>query len=115
MVTECDSVLLEVKTDGNPTPTVAWYYENQKLLPNAFIEITSKNNIHTLKIPETVLDDEGMYTCIATNIAGEVTTETEVFVDEIDVSTNVKTSKSEPELPNQDITDLDIISNLTNS
>ena len=82
IIIEGDELILEVETDGEPPPVIAWYFDDQNLLPNQFIEISSKQNNHTLRISETVLDDEGVYKCVASNAHSKVSVETEVLVDE---------------------------------
>jgi Immunoglobulin I-set domain. len=72
---------LEVKTFGSPC-NVAWYYEGKKLLASDFMQITSKGDTHELKIPETMLDDEGVYSCVVSNESGKDETEADVFIDE---------------------------------
>lgn len=78
---EGDKLVLEVKTSVADV-TVAWFYEGQKLLPSEFMEISSKGSLHKLVVPETVLDDEGVYSCIVENEAGKDDCEAEVYIDE---------------------------------
>ena len=93
---EGDAVSFEVKVDGTPTPTVKWYTEVGE-------EIPEKGRLHcspdgTFAIDKVILDDEGIYKCVAANEAGDVSCQVELFVDdqkpsddieEISVSENV--------------------------
>lgn len=78
---EGEKLVLEVKS-SQADAKVAWFFEGQKLLASDFIEISSKGNVHTLVIAETVLDDEGVYSCVVENEAGKDETEAEVYIDE---------------------------------
>jgi len=73
---------LQVEVIGNPKPNVEWFFEDRKVTANKFIKITENDTIHTLFIKETVLDDEGVYQCTATNKVGQVCIESEVYIDE---------------------------------
>lgn len=75
-----DSVSFEVKVDGTPTPTVKWNNEEGE-------EIPETGRLHCLPdgtfiIDKVILDDEGLYKCVASNEAGEVSCQVELFVDE---------------------------------
>lgn len=77
---EGGNVSLEVKVDGKPTPTVKWYNEEGD-------EIPETGHLHclpdgTLVIDKVILDDEGLYKCVASNEAGDVSCQVELFVDE---------------------------------
>ena len=52
---------------GNPHPTITWYKGNV----SSRSTLMDTNNI--LQFPETVLDDDGWYTCFAENFLGNVT------------------------------------------
>lgn len=80
---EGDKLTMEVQTEGTSCK-VAWFYEDKKLLPSDFMQIVSDGDIHKLLIPETVLDDEGVYSCVVSNELGSDETEADVFVDELD-------------------------------
>lgn len=64
----------------------------------------SDGDVHKLLIPETVLDDEGVYSCSVTNELGKDETEADVFVDEIDdqadggAVADAKVSNKKPEI-----------------
>ena len=101
---EGDKLTLEVHTEGTSCK-VAWYYEGKKLLGGDFMLIMSDGDVHKLIIPETVLDDEGVYSCVASNELGKDETEADVFVDEVDdqadggaTATDTKVSNKMPEI-----------------
>lgn len=83
---EGGSASFEVKVDGLPTPTVIWYTEQEE-------EIPERGHIRclpdgTLVIENAELDDEGIYRCVASNKAGEVSCKVEVFVEKAIPSIN---------------------------
>ena len=66
---------------GNPKPTVSWYLEDQPLKETEFLKITARGEWHKVSIDEILIDDEGIYKCVAENYLGVVETETEVLVE----------------------------------
>ena len=78
---EGGNATFEIQVDGIPTPTVRWYTEEEE-------EIPERGHIRclpdgTLVIDKAELDDEGIYKCVASNKAGEVSCKMELFVDEV--------------------------------
>ena len=94
-VIEGDPLKLEVKVDGDPTPTVAWYYGDKKLKSSEFIRISGKKITHKLEIDEAFLEDEGFYKCVAKNEFGSDKTETEILVDQREEDTKPEPEKEE--------------------
>ena len=66
---------------GNPKPTVTWYFEDKPLQETDFLRITSKGEWHKIEFDEILIEDEGVYKCVAENDLGIVETETELLVD----------------------------------
>ena len=62
---------------GNPHPTITWYKGNETS-PSTMI-----NTSNILNFPETVLDDNGWYTCFAENFLGNVTVTVELRVGKL--------------------------------
>ncbi|XP_040264776.1 hemicentin-1 isoform X1 [Bufo bufo] len=66
-----DSVILPCEVKSVPPPFITWAKEAQLISP-----FSQRHNIHpsgSMKIFETRVMDTGTYTCVATNIAGNVT------------------------------------------
>ncbi|XP_073439014.1 hemicentin-1 [Dendrobates tinctorius] len=66
-----DSVILPCEVKSVPPPFITWAKETQLISP-----FSQRHNIlpsGSMKIFETRVTDTGMYTCVATNIAGNVT------------------------------------------
>lgn len=62
---------------GNPPPEINWTLDTLPLEPNsrlAIENVVSKDGhtVSTLKLPSTVVEDGGVYTCVAGNIHGKV-------------------------------------------
>ncbi len=77
---EGDNVSFEVKVDGTPTPTVKWYNEEGDQIPKTGRQHCLPDG--TLAIDKVIIDDEGLYKCVASNEAGDVSCQVELFVDE---------------------------------
>jgi hemicentin len=64
---------INVKLSGVPTPKIQWFKNGQPVvIDNKRIKAVEKDGLCTLIIPNTQLDDKGVYTLKATNKGGEV-------------------------------------------
>ncbi|XP_028920607.1 leucine-rich repeat and fibronectin type III domain-containing protein 1 [Ornithorhynchus anatinus] len=77
-VTEGQAVSLKCRAVGDPEPTVHWIAPDGKLLHNTTRTAVYANG--TLDLLITTLQDSGVFTCIASNAAGEATAPVEVGV-----------------------------------
>ena len=80
-ITEGDKAVLTVRVIGQPTPTVVWYIDDEPIHPDERISLESEGDKHQLIINEAVLDDEGMYKCVAKSEAGKAICEVELLVE----------------------------------
>ena len=78
---EGDPFSLQIQVAGNPKPTVAWYFEDKPLQETDFMRITSKGEWHKIEFDEILVEDEGIYKCVAENELGVAEAETELLVD----------------------------------
>ena len=76
-----DPFSIQLQVLGNPKPKVIWYFENKPLEETEFMKITSKGEWHKVEFDEILVEDEGMYKCVAENELGVAETETELLVD----------------------------------
>ncbi|XP_019615652.1 PREDICTED: WAP, Kazal, immunoglobulin, Kunitz and NTR domain-containing protein 2-like [Branchiostoma belcheri] len=83
MVREDDNITLECLVSGVPTPTVFWLKQGDDdniLGPGNSFHHLEVSEIGTLTISYIQLEDEGNYTCMAVNVAGDISVEFPVKV-----------------------------------
>ena len=61
---------------GDPTPRYQWTKDDSPVIPNAALE----NNDKTLQLTNIDSKNDGIYTCLAVNDAGDVSTSSNVTV-----------------------------------
>ena len=69
-VTEGSNVALECRVSGDPTPTVAWFY-NSVQVPNSGAQHITQASNYSLLFSPVQSSDRGQYVCQATNAAGQ--------------------------------------------
>ena len=83
-VTENDKVVLRCSVAGNPVPDLKWFNEKKEEIPEkGRVRHETKDGYSSLIIDDADLNDEGIYTCVASNPSGEVSTTVELLVDEV--------------------------------
>lgn len=80
-ITEGDKAVLTVRVIGQPTPNVVWYIDDEPIHSDERISLESEGEKYQLIINEAVLDDEGMYKCVAKSEAGKAICEVELLVE----------------------------------
>ena len=72
-VTEGDAVQFDARVDGYPVPAVQWFKGISKLKSDGRIEFKENpdENLFSLEICDTQLEDAGMYKCEASNQGGK--------------------------------------------
>ena len=83
-VTEGEEAELKVCVIGNPTPTVEWFKGSDKIEKDDryVIGADEDEEVYTLTIKETGLEDAGSYKCVASNEEGKVTCKVALAVKE---------------------------------
>uniref|UniRef100_A0A8C3KHR4 Ig-like domain-containing protein n=1 Tax=Calidris pygmaea TaxID=425635 RepID=A0A8C3KHR4_9CHAR len=56
-----------------PTPKIHWFFNSMKLTPSMDCKLVFAGNDHSLILPYVGMQDEGEYTCVASNVHGETT------------------------------------------
>ncbi|XP_028301363.1 hemicentin-1 isoform X2 [Gouania willdenowi] len=77
-VIEGDDVILPCDVTSVPLPTINWAKEKQLISP--FSPRHTQLSSGSMKITETRVSDKGLYVCVATNIAGNLTLSIELSV-----------------------------------
>ena len=71
--TEGQELVIECTVEGTPTPDVEWMKDNRPLVgsddSSIFISI-SDNGVARVRIEGATEDNNGQYTCTASNVAG---------------------------------------------
>nr|XP_009506084.1 PREDICTED: titin-like [Phalacrocorax carbo] len=68
-----DVARLSVTVTGSPTPKIRWFFNSMKLTPSLNCKLVFAGNDHSLILPYAGLQDEGEYTCVASNVHGKTT------------------------------------------
>lgn len=72
-VCQGDVARLSVTVIGSPTPKVQWFFNSVKLMPSMDCKLVFDGNEHSLILPYADEQNEGEYTCVASNVHGETT------------------------------------------
>lgn len=54
-------------------PQIQWYKGDQPIKPSKYFQMGKEGDTYTLRITEVFPEDEGIYKCVASNQAGQVT------------------------------------------
>lgn len=76
-----DPVKFQTQAQGNPSPVITWFKDDEPLeIDNNRIKEFKENDIFTLLILETVAADSGCYECVAENAYGKAYTRSQLVV-----------------------------------
>lgn len=76
------TVHFECKVVGVPRPQITWFRQTAICKPSQDFQMYyDEDNVATLVIREVMLEDAGMFTCVAKNAAGFATSTAELFVE----------------------------------
>lgn len=67
---EGEQVRFEVEVRGDPAPTVSWYRDGELIRDSPDFQIFTEANRSLLYISEVFMEDQGLFTCTASNAAG---------------------------------------------
>uniref|UniRef100_A0ABM5ERC4 Leucine-rich repeat and fibronectin type III domain-containing protein 1 isoform X2 n=2 Tax=Pogona vitticeps TaxID=103695 RepID=A0ABM5ERC4_9SAUR len=101
-IMEGQSVSLKCKAVGDPEPSIHWIAPDGKLIHNT-TRLTVYDN-GTLDVLITTLKDNGIFTCIASNAAGEATAQVEICIVPLPLLVNNTGHMKEPDPGSSDIT-----------
>lgn len=80
-VKEGERLKLDTKVTGKPQPKVEWFKDDKKITDDKRIQTSYDGQNCILKISPAVLEDKGIYKCVATNEVGSTTLSTDVGVN----------------------------------
>jgi hypothetical protein len=69
-ITDGETLVLECSVNGDPDPQITWSKNGKKISSSEIIDLKYRSGNATLKINEVFPEDEGEYTCTATNSVG---------------------------------------------
>ncbi|XP_029427894.1 leucine-rich repeat and fibronectin type III domain-containing protein 1 [Rhinatrema bivittatum] len=101
-IMEGQAVSLKCKAVGDPDPSIHWIAPDGKLIHSTTRAIVYENG--TLDILITTLKDNGVFTCIASNAAGEAMAPVEVNIVPLPLLVNNTNHMKEPDPGSSDIT-----------
>lgn len=65
------TVKMESRVSGSQPLTVSWYKENQEIFNSDKYQVSFQNNLAVLSIQDSSSSDTGLYSCTASNEAGQ--------------------------------------------
>lgn len=75
-----EAAQLSCQIVGRPLPDIKWYRFGKELVQSRKYKMSSDGRTHTLTIMTEEQEDEGVYTCMATNEVGEVETSSKLLL-----------------------------------
>lgn len=69
------------EVQGDPRPDIKWFLEDEEIKPEADIVIEYEGTKCRLAVAESFPEDQGKYTCIASNLNGEASSSCQVTVN----------------------------------
>nr|XP_033803021.1 striated muscle preferentially expressed protein kinase isoform X2 [Geotrypetes seraphini] len=93
-----ETVRFAVVVEGKPLPDILWYKDEALLAESSHFTFVYDDNECSLVILNTTEEDSGVYTCIAKNLAGEVSCKAELMVRSVKSDADVTTEETEESL-----------------
>ncbi|XP_043915889.1 leucine-rich repeat and fibronectin type III domain-containing protein 1-like protein isoform X2 [Protopterus annectens] len=101
VVMEGEGASLKCKAIGDPAPSIHWVSPEGKLVSNSSRTVSFENG--TLELHISTVKDNGAFTCIASNAAGEATANVDLTVNPLPHLANRTNLVKEPETGPSDI------------
>lgn len=80
-VKENEELSAELKIKGKPKPEVTWFKDEKPLRDTTNLKLTSRGDVHKIRIPIAKPEDAGTYKCEAKNDVGSTSKSFEVKVE----------------------------------
>lgn len=79
-INDGDKLLLTCHVKGDPEPQITWAKNGKLISSSDIMDLKYKNGVATLTIHEVFPEDEGIFTCTATNSISAVETKCKLTV-----------------------------------
>ncbi|XP_038047057.1 myosin light chain kinase, smooth muscle-like isoform X3 [Patiria miniata] len=70
-IKEGELAVFQCRVEGTPKPTIAWTVDGREIKESKYFKMTTEGTLVKLTITEAFPEDEGEYSCIASNTAGQ--------------------------------------------
>lgn len=90
-----DQLVLSCQVKGDPEPQITWSKNGKSISSSDIIDLKYRNGVATLTINEVFPEDEGLFTCTATNSISAVETKCKLTVKPIDKNSAKRQTGSE--------------------
>lgn len=88
------TVTMESRVSGSQPLTVTWFKDNSEIYGSDKYDVSFQNNLATLSVRDTLSSDSGVYTCTATNEAGQASCRVSLNITGTSMSVNLHQSFS---------------------
>lgn len=88
------TVKMESRVSGSQPLTVTWFKDNSEIYGSDKYDVSFQNNLATLSVRDTLSSDSGVYTCTATNEAGQASCRVSLNITGTSMSVNLHQSFS---------------------
>lgn len=80
------TVKMEGRVSGSQPLTVTWYKDNNEIYGSDKYDVSFKNNMAVLCVTDSSTSDSGVYTCTASNEAGQASCRVSLSISGMHVS-----------------------------
>ena len=94
-VLEGSSARFTCTVNGDPEPSMEWFFDGDEFVPDHRRELKLRNGIATLAISDACADDIGEYTVVAKNELGEIQHTATLSIDGLEKPKGQKKEKKE--------------------
>lgn len=88
------TVKMESRVSGSQPLSVTWFKDNSEIYGSDKYDVSFQNNLATLSVRDTLSSDSGVYTCTATNEAGQASCRVSLNITGTSISVNLHQSFS---------------------
>lgn len=88
------TVKMESRVSGSQPLSVTWFKDNSEIYGSDKYDVSFQNNLATLSVRDTLSSDSGVYTCTATNEAGQASCRVSLNITGTSMSVNLHQSFS---------------------